>query len=68
MTIQQFIEVNKERMIADIADLVSIPTVFDPDSAKPGQPFGFEVNRGLEFILARAEELGMKVELRRLCR
>lgn len=62
MTIQQFIEENKERMIADIADLVSIPTVFNPDSAKPGQPFGFEVNRGLEFILARAEELGMKVK------
>lgn len=61
MTIDQFIEVHREDIIKDISSLIEIPTVFDPDTAKEGQPFGEAVNRGLLWILTRAEEMGMKV-------
>lgn len=59
MTIHEFIERNREAMIADVAELINIPTVFSEDGGS-NQPFGKEVDRGLRWILQRAEDLGMK--------
>lgn len=44
----------------DLAALIAIPSV--KGDAKPGQPFGEESARAIEFMMRRAEELGLKAE------
>ena len=44
----------------DLAALVAIPSVKGDE--QPGKPFGEESARALEFILHRAEEMGLKTE------
>ena len=44
----------------DLAALVAIPSVKGEE--RPGKPFGEESARALEFILRRAEEMGLKTE------
>lgn len=61
MTIHEFIEENRAAMVSDIIDLVNIPTVYSED-ADSGQPFGKEVDRGLKWILDRAEVMGMETK------
>lgn len=59
MTIREFIEKNRGAMVSDIIDLVNIPTIYSEDGGE-GRPFGREVERGLQWILDRAAEMGMK--------
>jgi len=62
MEIRDFIEQNMQNMIDDITEFVAIPSVFDPETATAEKPFGEEVNRGLEWILAKAETMGFAVK------
>lgn len=57
-----FIKENKDAMVKDIVDFINIPTMYDEDGAKEGQPFGKDVDRGLKWILAKAAEMGMAVK------
>lgn len=56
----EFIAQHMEHMIADLGQLVSIPSVLDSDSASPGQPFGRDVALALERFLALAAQMGME--------
>lgn len=59
MTIHEFIKKNRNAIVSDVIELVNIPTVFSEDGGS-GHPFGAEVDRGLKWILQRAEDFGMK--------
>ena len=62
MTFQQFMDENRAQMIEDVMELVNIPSVLCEEDAGEGQPFGSQVRRGLEWILARAAAMGMKTK------
>lgn len=62
MNIGEFIEVNRQQMIEDISDLIAVPSVWDEATAGEGQPFGEDVARCLEEILAKAAAMGMEVK------
>lgn len=62
MNIGEFIEVNRQQMIEDISDLIAVPSVWDEATAGEGQPFGKDVARCLEEILAKAAAMGMEVK------
>ena len=62
MNVREFVENNMQNMIDDIKEFVAIPSVFDPETATAEKPFGEEVNRGLEWILAKAESMGFEVK------
>jgi len=48
----------EKEIMSDLEQLIAIPSVVS--EAEEGMPFGREATRALEFILARAEQLGFK--------
>lgn len=62
MELKQFVELNKEEMMKDIISLVNIPSIFNEEDAGEGKPFGSDVARGLEWVLAKANAMGMKTK------
>lgn len=61
MEFKEFIDIHENSMVKDIVDFVNIPTVFCENESGEGQPFGKDVDRGLKWILKKAESMGMKV-------
>ncbi|MDR0515135.1 MAG: Sapep family Mn(2+)-dependent dipeptidase [Coriobacteriaceae bacterium] len=57
--IDGFIERNWEQLVADIAELVRIPSIEEPDKAAPGAPYGPGPALALEAALALARRLGL---------
>lgn len=47
-------------VLADLAALVTIPSVAEYDKAVPGAPYGPEAKRALEYALAMAARLGLE--------
>lgn len=62
MKIREFVESNMQNMIDDITAFVAIPSVFDPSTVSAEKPFGEEVDRGLNWILAKADSMGFAVK------
>ncbi|MBR4862146.1 MAG: Sapep family Mn(2+)-dependent dipeptidase [Firmicutes bacterium] len=58
---KKYIKEHMNAMIKDLMEFVSIPSIFCEEETGHGQPFGTDVRRGLEWILSRAEAMGMKV-------
>ncbi len=48
-------------IIRDISELVKLPTIYDPDTAKAGKPYGENVALGYEWIKAKALRDGFEV-------
>lgn len=57
-----YIAENKEKMIADIMELVRIPSIFDEETACAGKPFGREIAKALDAFLSKAESMGIKTK------
>ncbi|MGN0711223.1 MAG: Sapep family Mn(2+)-dependent dipeptidase [Anaerovoracaceae bacterium] len=57
MGIKQFLRENKESMISDIKEFVEIPTVIS--KPEEGAPFGRNIAQGVDWLIAKAEKLGM---------
>lgn len=56
-TPQEWIDIYQHRMIADICDLIRIPSV-SKETNDPAAPFGEECLRGLEYCLKIGERMG----------
>lgn len=59
MTIYEFIEKNREKMISDVVDFVNIPSVYCPEESTGDMPFGQNVAKGLNWVLDKAKSMGM---------
>ena len=57
--IDSIIEQDADQLVETVAESVRIPSVLGP--AKPGKPFGAEVDRALEHALGVAERFGFEV-------
>lgn len=55
-------EAHRDEFIADLIDWVRFPSVSDATAAAPGAPFGPDVARLFDRVVARAEELGFATE------
>lgn len=62
MRAEEFVKKNLPDMIEDLKNLISIPTVYNPEHASEGKPFGPEVADGLEWILDKAADMGMEAK------
>jgi len=62
MDIREFVKHNMQNMIDDITEFVAIPSVFDSSTATEEKPFGEEVDRGLNWILEKAQSMGFEVK------
>lgn len=60
--INELVESYREDMVRALENLVKIPSVIDPESAKDKAPFGKDVWRALDAVLALAEELGFETK------
>ncbi|GAA4711643.1 dipeptidase PepV [Brevibacillus fulvus] len=53
------VEKRKDALIAVTRQFLQIPSVLDEQTARPGAPFGEEINRALEFVVGVCAEAGM---------
>ena len=60
--LNDLIESYQEDMIADLKRLVRIPSIFDPDTAGPGAPFGQGARDVLDEVIKISEELGFEAK------
>lgn len=51
MNWREEVDTRKEALLNDLKGLLEIPSVLDEAQAGPGQPFGFEVRRALDYML-----------------
>ncbi len=58
--LEQKIEEYRDDILRDLGELVAIPSV--RSSAKEGMPFGEKSYEALQFVLKRAEEMGLKTK------
>lgn len=61
MAIHKFIEKNREKMISDIVDFVNIPSLYCAEETTKDMPFGKNISKGLDWVLDKAESMGMTV-------
>ncbi|MGF6376988.1 succinyl-diaminopimelate desuccinylase [Clostridiales Family XIII bacterium PM5-7] len=62
MSMKTFFHEQKENMINDIVALVNIPSVFNEQDTREKQPFGSDVAKALDWILEKAESMGMQTK------
>jgi len=60
MTIETFLNDNKDKIINDVIKLIDIPSIYDQDSAEADKPFGSNVSRCLNEVLDMAERMGFR--------
>ncbi len=58
--VKNYIDKVEKEMVQKLCELTAIPSVYDPEGCKPGQPFGEHVAQALEYVLDLARELGFQ--------
>ena len=61
MTLKKMIQNEKDNMIFSLQELIRIPSVKQKGTV--GMPFGEDMNKALEYVLALAESMGFKVKM-----